>query len=66
MEENEAIPKDVRLSPSIFIFGKTKSGKTTLAESLRDKFGFKIITIEELITEFVQEHEDSDIKSILN
>jgi len=46
LEENEAIPKDVRLSPSIFIFGKTKSGKTTLAESLRDKFGFKIITIE--------------------
>jgi hypothetical protein len=30
--------------------GKTKSGKSTLAGGLKDKFGFKIITIEEIVT----------------
>jgi len=30
LEQNEAVPKDVAFVPSIFIIGKTKSGKSTL------------------------------------
>lgn len=66
LEQNEAVPKDVKFVPIIFIIGKTKSGKSTLALNLKEKYGFKIITMEEIIEDFVKEHEDSDIKSIMH
>lgn len=66
LELNEAIPKDVRSIPVIFIIGKTKTGKTTLAQKIKEKFGFKILDIEEILTEFVKEHEDSDIRNVMN
>jgi polynucleotide 5'-kinase involved in rRNA processing len=49
LDQNQAVPKDVVFVPSIFIIGKTKSGKSTLSQSIRDKYGFKIITIEDII-----------------
>jgi polynucleotide 5'-kinase involved in rRNA processing len=49
LEQNEAIPRDVKFVPIIFVVGKTKTGKSTLACNLRDKFGFKIIRIEEIV-----------------
>ena len=64
--QNEAIPRDVKSTPVIFIHGKTKSGKSTLAQKIKEKLGFKIIDMEELLTEFVKEHEDADIKAIIN
>lgn len=45
LEQNEAVPKDVKFVPIIFIIGKTKSGKSTLALNLKEKYGFKIITL---------------------
>lgn len=64
--QNDAIPQDVKSTPIIFLMGKTKSGKSTLAESIRDKFGFKVISIEEIMTDFIKQHEDSEIRSILH
>lgn len=52
--QNDAIPQDVKSTPIIFLMGKTKSGKSTLAESIRDKFGFKVISIEEIMTDFIK------------
>ena len=31
LQQNQAIPKDIKFTPIIFVTGKTKSGKTTLA-----------------------------------
>lgn len=45
LEQNEAVPKDVKFVPIIFIIGKTKSGKSTLGLNLKEKYGFKIITL---------------------
>jgi len=47
--QNEATPREVKSTPIIFIQGKTKSGKTTLAQKIKEKLGFKIIDIEELL-----------------
>jgi adenylate/nucleoside-diphosphate kinase len=47
--QNQAIPKDVKFTPILFIIGKPKSGKSTLARNIRDKYGFKLITIEEIL-----------------
>lgn len=66
MEQNEAVPKDVTFVPIVFIIGKTKSGKSTLAQNIKDKYGFKIISLEEIVEDFVKEHEDSDIRAIMN
>lgn len=33
--QNEAIPKDVKTTPIVFIHGKTKSGKSTLAQKIK-------------------------------
>jgi len=46
LNQNQAIPKDVKFTPILFIIGKPKTGKTTLAKNIRDKYGFKIISIE--------------------
>lgn len=35
LERHEAPPKDVKFVPIIFIIGKTKTGKTTLALNLK-------------------------------
>lgn len=35
LQQNAAIPQDVKSTPSVFIIGKTKTGKTTLAEKIR-------------------------------
>jgi adenylate/nucleoside-diphosphate kinase len=65
LEQNQAIPKDVKSTPVVFITGKTKTGKTTLASKIREKFGFKVIDLEDILTDFVKEHEDSEIKAIV-
>ena len=65
LEQNQPVPSDVKSVPVVFIMGKTKSGKTTLAHNIRDKFGFKAINMQEIIEDFVTEHEDSDIKGIV-
>ena len=49
LEQNEAVPKDVKFVPIIFVIGKPKSGKSTLAVNLKEKYGFKIIAIEDII-----------------
>lgn len=45
LSQNEAIPQDVKFVPSIAILGKTKTGKTTLAANLSQKYGFTIINL---------------------
>lgn len=65
LHQNQAIPRDVKFTPILFIIGKPKSGKSTLARNIRDKYGFKLITVEEILEEFSKEHEDHDIRSIL-
>lgn len=45
LEQNQPIPCDVKSVPVVFVMGKIKSGKTTLAHNLRDKFGFKVINM---------------------
>ena len=46
LEQNSPPPSDVRSVPSIFIIGHNKTGKTTLAHNLRDKYGFKVINLQ--------------------
>lgn len=64
--QNEAIPQDVKTTPIIFVIGKTKSGKSTLAENIREKFGFKVINIEDIMADFIKEHEDSEVRAIIH
>lgn len=64
--QNESVPSDVKCTPVIFIIGKTKTGKSTLASAFQDKYGFKVINIQDILTDFVKEHEDSDIRAIIN
>ena len=66
LEQNQAIPRDVKSTPVVYIIGKTKTGKSSLAQKIKENFGFKILDLEEMLTEFVKEHEDSDIKCIIN
>ena len=66
LEQNQAIPKDVKSTPVVYIIGKTKTGKSSLAQKIKEKFGFKILNIEEMLTEFVKEHEDADVRNIIS
>jgi len=45
LNQNQAVPKDVKFTPIVFIIGKTKTGKSTLAQNFKDKFGLKIINL---------------------
>lgn len=47
--QNQPIPRDVKFVPIVFVIGKTKSGKSTLALNLQEKYGFKIITLEQIM-----------------
>jgi len=46
LEQHQAIPRDIKFVPSVFIIGKTKTGKSTLAQHFKDKFGLKILNFE--------------------
>lgn len=45
LDQNQAVPKDVKFIPTVFIIGKTKTGKSTLAQNFKDKLGLKIINL---------------------
>lgn len=46
---NRAIPKDVLVTPRIFIIGKPKSGKGSLAKLISKKLGLVTIKIKKII-----------------
>jgi adenylate/nucleoside-diphosphate kinase len=45
LQQNQSIPRDVKFTPILFVIGKPKTGKSTLARNLRDKYGFKLISL---------------------
>ena len=45
LDQNQSIPSDVKATPIVFVVGKTKTGKSTLCNNIRDKFGFVKITL---------------------
>jgi len=49
LHQNDPIPHDVKMVPSIFILGKTKTGKSNLAANLSQKYGFKVIDLQSII-----------------
>ncbi len=48
------------------MIGKAKTGKTTLARTIADKLGLVYVSFAEIVTSFVQEHQDVEILHILN
>lgn len=65
LTENQSVPLDVKIVPSTFIIGKTKTGRTSLAESICKKLGFIKIDLKEIINNFCKDHKDHDIQAIL-
>jgi len=45
----ETIPTDVKVIPSISVVGLTKTGKTTLVESINKRLGLVVINVQNLI-----------------
>ena len=61
LETSESVPHDIRIAPSLAVIGQTKTGKTTLVESLVKKLGMIKISIEKIVEEFCKEHHDSKV-----
>ena len=59
-------PKDIHITPSIYIIGKPKTGKSSLAKLLSKQFGCVIIKLKHIIEEFVDKHRDPLVDKILN
>ena len=66
LSTNESVPHDIRIVPTVSVIGQTKTGKTTLSQSLAKKLGMVVVTIEQILSEFCQEHHDSKVEEILN
>eukprot|EP00919_Chromeraceae_sp_WS-2016_P042556 GHVR01101529.1.p1 GENE.GHVR01101529.1~~GHVR01101529.1.p1 ORF type:complete len:143 (+),score=14.84 GHVR01101529.1:2925-3353(+) len=66
LEQNQAIPLDVHVTPIIFVTGKAKIGCTTLTDILCNKLGFVKVDVQKIIEEFSLEHRDYEINEIIN
>lgn len=66
LRTNRAIPRDVVVTPRVFIIGKPKTGKGSLAKLISKKLGLVVIKIKKVIEEFATEHKDPTIEKILN
>lgn len=49
LETNESVPTDIKIVPTISVIGETKTGKTTLAESLHKKMGLIKLSIQNIV-----------------
>ena len=66
MESNRPVLSDVNPVTGIFVIGKAKCGKTTLAKTIADKLELVYVSFTDIVTNFVQEHNDMEILSIIN
>ena len=48
------------------MIGKAKCGKTTLAKTIADKLELVYVSFTDIVTNFVQEHNDMEVLSIIN
>ena len=49
-----SIPNDVHIRPIVFVIGKIKSGKTTIAKLLSDKLKLVRIKVSNLLEDFIK------------
>lgn len=66
LETNSASPHDIRIVPKVSIIGLTKSGITTLTETLHKRLGLVVISLSNIVEDFCLEHKDKRVKEILN
>lgn len=65
LQSNRPVPRDVHVTPVVFIIGKPKTGKGSLAKLISKKLGMVIIKIKHIIQQFSTEHRDPTIDKIL-
>jgi adenylate kinase family enzyme len=65
LRSNMPVPKDVSVTPIVFIIGKPKTGKGSLAKLISKKLGLVIIKIKHIVQQFATEHRDPTIDKIL-
>lgn len=65
LNQKASIPKDVLITPIVYVIGKPKTGKSELTGLLSKKLGLVKITFAEIVEEFTPEHNDGLIQGIL-
>ena len=65
LSTNLPVPRDVHITPIVFIIGKPKTGKGSLAKLISKKLGLVIIKIKHIVQTFSTEHRDPTTDKIL-
>ena len=52
LKSNLPVPKDVHITPIVFLIGKPKTGKVSLAKLISKKLGLVIIKIKHIVQQF--------------